>query len=194
VPAAGVVEHPVQLEVGVGAEGQPAVQLEHEPLAEHDRGVRLLGAERAHGQVAPQRERVPAVRLESEVDIAQPLVAGDQPEQLEGNLGVSRGVVYGQLAEGADRPLGGSPAAASLAERELVELWRPVGEAHLGDHQYAQRSTDRQPIDERHGAGDPHLANRPALAAEPTLARQPCRDHWRQVVRWRGHDGSTLSQ
>jgi hypothetical protein len=137
VPVVGLGERARHLDVGVRAVGQPPEDLEHEPLVEHDRRVRLLGAERA--------------------DLGDVLARHRQPQQLDGEVVVARGVDDGAVLEETDEHL---VAPAVVAAHDHL---REVGRA--GDQ-------DRHPVDALDGAG-----------AEPPLRRQLGGQH-RLQPRW----------
>ena len=115
-----LAEEAQQLELGVVAGGEQAVDLEHELLADHDRGVGVALADRAQRRPRRQRHGVgPARGLEVDGASvgARRRRGADEVDQLVLELGVGERVVGRPAVERRDRRQGAArpPGAARSA-------------------------------------------------------------------------------
>ena len=132
-----------QLELRVDARLDAPERLQDQRLAEHDRGVGLLDADRAHldgpafGRAArPAEAERPVARLHVDA-------RAHQVQQLARVGGVGQRVVEGLPADLGDHPLGPLLVVRPDADRHLVDLVRPGREAHL-DHARARAAGSRR--------------------------------------------------
>ena len=99
VADAGLVQRVVGLDVQIATELEPAEQLQHRRLAEHDRGVRLLAAERL--RLVARRQALGVGRGEPHlaVGLADPAGVEQRGQQHPAGRRVLRGVVGDHLPE-----------------------------------------------------------------------------------------------
>ena len=176
----GRVEVQPELEIGVGARLGTAEDLEDDLVAEHDRGVGLLGAEqvrlersvgladdRPHrrGRPAHQRPVAPGRaaalrRLEQQLAEA-PVV---QPVDHEAEAVADRDLGDHRVGRVLGDPLGG--LVLGERERHDVGLGLALQVADLDQHEHRQARAgraDRQHVDDVHPRDPARLAGEPAL-------------------------------
>ncbi len=185
------------LEVGIDPRLELPEQLEHQPVAEDDRGVALLGAHHAHRELlargAPEHPVDAAARGDelgapAELGAERPALA-DRLEEGPAEGGVGHRVVEHAVAFAAGFGPGlgldpGERRPGALPRQPLALLaWREgerqgvglrlvveVVDAHEGEDRPARRGAARAVAVDRHHGGQLDAAHPPALAAEPAAA------------------------
>ena len=162
---AAVGEEAQHLELGVHARLDPAVELEHELLVEHDRAVRLLDAHR------PDRGRLGEILGAVEVDRRllelQRRARPHQPDELAHQLRVDDRVVDGPAAGLRDHRLLPAFLGGPEPERQVVEVVALQPVPDLDDPEREDRRPARRDARVEH----PRVEHVARLAGEPALRR-----------------------
>ena len=160
-------EEAQQLELRIHARLDPAVELEREPLVQHDRAVRLLHAHRPD-----RRELAGAIREalgapEGDRGVAEPerRPGAHQPDDLPHESGVGDRVVDRPALDLGDRRVAPALVGGPEAEREVVEIVALEAVADLDDPEREDRRAAGRDSGVEHARVE-HVAR---LAAEPAL-------------------------
>ncbi len=129
-------QEPQQLQLRIDPRLDLAKHFEHVAIAEHERGVRLLHADRAHRYVVGHRHPfVDAAEAERSLVGGQIAALLDSAQQLAGVHRLGQRVVGDELVGSADLILGRRHVlilAVGHAQRQLVELVRARGQSVPG--------------------------------------------------------------
>ena len=133
---AALGEEAEQLELGVDARLEPAVELQDEPLVEHDRCVGLLDSHRPGVAERSLGSAVHRAELERRVRAPERLPGPDQANELTRELGVVHRVVDRPAVDLGDDPLVLPVPRPPQPEGQLVDLVRPGEEPDLDEREH----------------------------------------------------------
>ena len=165
-------QEPADLDVGVGARLEAAVQLQDRALAEDDRRVALLGADDPGRQLAEVREVRERLELPADLLGRRAAATGEAAAELAAKLGALDRVVDQAVAEVGEHEVGGRLTVGLQRERQLVVGDAAVGEAHLDAGQGGRLLAGGQ----RRDLGDLDVGDLAALGAEPPPGREEARE------------------
>ena len=173
-------QHPVQFDIGAGARGDAAEDLEDGFFLEHDAGVALLGAQ--HPRRGVHRQHDVGLLAEPHIAAGWPTVADESisDSRYLAAAGVVERVVCGAVVVGADGRDGGIlvDRARIPLHDHLIALGRAVRVGRVEQHQI-------QILAQRHCPRRCHRRQLTGAAGIPALLREPLRP-WQ--VRRLAHD------
>jgi hypothetical protein len=181
-----------QLELGVDARLDAPERLQDQRLAEHDRRVRLLDADRAHlDGAALARRRPPSGTRACRRPPARRRRA-HQVQQLARVRGIGERVVVGVAAGLGDDAVAPALGGGPDADRHLVDLVRPLREARLDQRQHELRRVlaQRERLEDVEAARPRWPSSRTSAAARTSRAAAP-RERARATVTHPPRPGST---
>ena len=174
-----------QLELRVDARLEPAEHLEDQLVAEDDRGVGLLDADRPHVDGAAEAgvRAAPRQRKCSVAVLARDLLPSADAVPAASRLGrVGERVVDRPAVDLADHPLVPALVVGAQPERQLVELVRAGLEARLDEREHQLRRL----LAQRDGLEHVELRDLARLGREPALLEHPL---VQALLGQRGDDG-----